>query len=199
MQQYNIFLRSNQLVICDNETLCRSSNGVFYQWGNIKIQEILHLLETQTKINKLFLYAPNITQAWEEFTAFFEVLESAGGLVINESNDMLLIFRHSLWDLPKGKIEENEDPPTAAMREVNEECGITDLTIIAELPHTYHIYLNANKYVLKKSYWFAMGCPDQSTTPQIEEGIEQVIWIDQMDLNKYTQNMFASIRYLLIN
>ena len=33
---------------------------------------------------------------------------TAGGLVVNKKSEILLIFRKNMWDLPKGKIENNE-------------------------------------------------------------------------------------------
>ena len=58
------------------------------------------------------------------FQATFKVIEAAGGMVQNEPNEILFIFRHDKWDLPKGKIEEEKAKKWLALREVKEECGI---------------------------------------------------------------------------
>ena len=52
------------------------------------------------------------------------LIEAAGGLVKNENGDYLFIYRNDKWDLPKGKIEKDEKTKVAAVREVEEECGI---------------------------------------------------------------------------
>ena len=57
------------------------------------------------------------------FFSFFKVIEAAGGVVMNEKNDILVIFRSGKWDLPKGKIDKNESIRSAALREVMEETG----------------------------------------------------------------------------
>ncbi len=43
-------------------------------------------------------------------------VEAAGGLVLNEKGEVLMIFRRGSWDLPKGKIDPNESVETAAIR-----------------------------------------------------------------------------------
>ncbi|MCK5632651.1 NUDIX domain-containing protein, partial [bacterium] len=54
---------------------------------------------------------------------------SAGVVVYRMNNDepeFLLIFNaKGHWDFGKGKIEEGEDKKTAALRELQEEAGIT--------------------------------------------------------------------------
>ena len=56
-------------------------------------------------------------------------IRAAGGLLIRsgkefDATEMLLIFRNSVWDLPKGKLEEGESVPECAVREVSEEIGL---------------------------------------------------------------------------
>jgi 8-oxo-dGTP pyrophosphatase MutT (NUDIX family) len=55
---------------------------------------------------------------------------SAGVVVVRQSPRarrflLLRAFRH--WDFPKGSVEPGEDPLAAAIREVEEESGLTDL------------------------------------------------------------------------
>lgn len=53
------------------------------------------------------------------------VVEGAGGVVINESGDVLLIrHRNGSWVFPKGHIESGESKVDAAVREVEEEAGV---------------------------------------------------------------------------
>ena len=49
---------------------------------------------------------------------------AAGGLVTNDKNELLTMFRRGKWDLPKGKLDEEETIEACALREVREETGI---------------------------------------------------------------------------
>ena len=71
-----------------------------------------------------------ITDNWEEFCSKLTLIKAAGGLVYNQENKLLMIFRNGKWDLPKGKLEEGESIENCAIREVEEECGISNLQII---------------------------------------------------------------------
>ncbi|HKK40464.1 MAG TPA: NUDIX domain-containing protein, partial [Cryomorphaceae bacterium] len=110
--------------------------------------------------------------------AHFREIDAAGGLVHNENNEHLLIYRKGKWDLPKGKLDEGETPQQGALREVEEECGISDLKLGEELAPSYHIYELNGVRILKKTYWFEMTSAQQEFTPETEEDIEKVVWVD---------------------
>ena len=57
-------------------------------------------------------------------------IEAAGGIIISEKGELLMIFRRGKWDLPKGKIDQGETPPQAAIREVKEETGLSMVELI---------------------------------------------------------------------
>ena len=60
--------------------------------------------------------------------------ETAGGAVISKKGKVLVVNqRGNSWSLPKGHIEEGEDAKTAAIREIEEETGITRLNLVREL------------------------------------------------------------------
>ena len=50
----------------------------------------------------------------------FKLILAAGGLV-KKQQDYLFIYRNGKWDLPKGKLENNETFSQCALREVEEE------------------------------------------------------------------------------
>ena len=103
---------------------------------------------------------------------------AAGGAVRREDGKLLFIFRRGYWDLPKGKIEKGEGIPVAATREVEEECGLNDVRIVAPLETTYHIYSYKGDWAIKPTYWFLMEqhCNAQPV-PQEEEDITKVAWL----------------------
>jgi ADP-ribose pyrophosphatase YjhB (NUDIX family) len=173
-----------------------------------KKNAVLQVIETSTdmsraydeligkkSIKEIYFFNENEEQLFAYFSKLFKVIDAAGGLVKNERSQWLFIFRHNRWDLPKGKLEKNEAIMDAAIREVEEECGISGLTIVKQLPATYHIYFLDNKAVLKRTYWFEMNCSDQSPlVPQAEEGITDVKWFSKGDLKKVWDKTYESVR-----
>ncbi|MCI0526904.1 MAG: NUDIX domain-containing protein, partial [Nitrospira sp.] len=60
--------------------------------------------------------------------------QSAGGIVVNKKGQILVVNqRGNSWSLPKGHIDDGEDPLAAAKREIYEESGIGKLSLIKEL------------------------------------------------------------------
>lgn len=126
-------------------------------------------------------------------------LTAGGGLVENPLGQILFIKRHEKWDLPKGKPEPKESIEQTAVREVEEECGVSQLRILASLPSTYHIYpLDKQHFVLKHCYWFRMRCEKwENLTPQTQEGITEVCWFSRPIDAEILEGAFPSIRYLV--
>lgn len=115
----------------------------------------------------------------EKLFSQFRHIRAGGGFVINEKDQLLVIKRRGVWDLPKGKIEANENSKEAAIREVMEECGVDSLEIISEPFSTFHLYTEQTKTVIKESIWYKMKCGyGGSLIPQLEEEITQVEWRD---------------------
>jgi 8-oxo-dGTP pyrophosphatase MutT (NUDIX family) len=160
-----------------------------------EIQTKYNKLMNKKKLNEIYFFNENPKQLFSYFSAMFRIIEAAGGLVKNKKNETLFIFRNGKWDLPKGKIEKGEGVKIAAVREVQEECGISGLTIIKELPSTYHTYFMEEKAILKRTHWFEMRCDEASAlVPQTEEGITQVKWIASNDLKQVIDNTYESIK-----
>ena len=60
--------------------------------------------------------------------------ESAGGVVRNAQGKILVVSQHGdSWSLPKGHIDPGETALQAAVREIAEESGITDVRLAGEL------------------------------------------------------------------
>lgn len=136
---------------------------------------------------------------FRHFLTFFVPVEAAGGLVINGLGEWLFIFRNGRWDLPKGLVEETENSAQAAIREVQEECGITDIKILHSLQQTYHVYPGkTSDWMLKKTQWYLMQTPnDSALCPQTEEGIEKVEWRNPNSIDDILENTYGNIRDLL--
>jgi 8-oxo-dGTP pyrophosphatase MutT (NUDIX family) len=105
-----------------------------------------------------------------------------------------MIYRNGKWDLPKGKLEKGETPEIAALREVQEECGLSNLKIKGKLSPTYHTYIEKGQPILKKTWWYEMiGDDRRKLKPQTEEGITQVAWLDDIGVYNALKNTYASI------
>ena len=127
----------------------------------------------------------------------FRQAPAAGGVVIID-NQFVAIERNGIPDLPKGHIEKGEGPEIAALREVEEETGITNLEIIKELPATWHCYLLDNQWTIKKTSWYLMKTDSgMKNIPQTEEGISKVYLVDKQGVNDFAKNTFASLKTLV--
>ncbi len=163
----------------------------------VSISKYNYFLNEINRINtkdKIFIRSSDPMKQIHEFFANFKWIEAAGGVVQNkESKQILFIFRNGLWDIPKGKIEKGENPREGAIREIEEECGLKNLTITGELSPTYHIYFAYGKHFIKKTHWFTLETNEESVEPQTEEGITEVKWFDLKDIDIVKENTFESI------
>ena len=124
---------------------------------------------------------------------FFKMAPAAGGIVVNKDK-IVVIIRNSIPDLPKGHIEKEETPEEAALREVEEETGITGLSIVKPLPCTWHCYLLRDVWMLKQTYWYVMKTEHEiHVQPQTEEGITNVKCIAKDEADAFLQGTFRSI------
>jgi len=139
-----------------------------------------------------------ITDNWDIFCSNYSLIEAAGGVVYNLENQLLMIFRNNKWDLPKGKLEVNENIKECAIREVQEECGVSGLSIVNALRDTYHTYEINGEKILKRTYWFTMRTDFKgSLEPQTDEGITEVVWVDKEQIVENLYNSFGNIKELL--
>jgi 8-oxo-dGTP pyrophosphatase MutT (NUDIX family) len=105
---------------------------------------------------------------------------SSGGVVFRKAEDALefLLIRdpYDNWGLPKGHIEGGETPEQAALREVEEETGLGELSIVAQLPTIDWYFRDRGKLVHKFCHFFLLECNGGDATPQLDEGITECIW-----------------------
>lgn len=126
-----------------------------------------------------------------------KTISAGGGLVLNEANEILFIYRNDRWDLPKGGKKRRETMEECAVREVMEETGIDQVQIEKFLTVTYHIMKRKGKYRLKETFWFEMCSNSKKTLqPQLEEGITKVKWKSPKKAEKALSNTYANIKEL---
>lgn len=156
--------------------------------------EKLHDFLKDKKSTSLGVQHTSAEKLFEIFQSEYQLIAASGGLVKNNDGEVLMILRKGKWDLPKGKIEKGETPEIAAVREVEEECGITNLSITKEICVTYHCYELKGKKMVKKSHWYAMLCNvNQVPQPQTEEDITEVKWMTEKEVKRALKNTYPSI------
>ena len=128
-------------------------------------------------------------------TQCFTPVVAGGGLVIADDGAMLLIHRRGMWDLPKGHQEPGEPIEQTAQREVEEETGLTDLTLGSKIGVTLHCYPTPRGWELKYTHWYTMHSPRQTDLlPQRDEGIEQARWCTPQELKILVGSSFPTIQ-----
>lgn len=183
---YKIYINNCPLLIATEEecssfisTLPDNCNAENLRFQKSLIANYVDKLEKQKQAFALCLYTKNPKKAYGRFKKYFKIIKAAGGLIFNEREEILMIYRNESWDLPKGKIEKSERPRQAALREVIEETGIKQVEIKNKIGKTRHVYKlqGEKRRILKITHWYTMFSQDNQFSPQEEEGISKVEWV----------------------
>lgn len=143
--------------------------------------------------NTVLVHTP---EDFERFASQYHLIHAAGGIVQNEKQEILMIFRLEKWDFPKGKVEAGEEYAEAAVREVEEETGLKDITLGEPLPSTFHTYELHGEPILKETHWYTMRAHSQSLTPQTVEDITQAVWVPIEEVSRKLEESYPSLRVL---
>lgn len=188
VQKYKVYF-ANRPVIFTQEADAASSEADARMCAKFKSSGKLDVVAIETAIasgsREIQIACSDVEKSWQSFFDQFEFVQAAGGVVRRDDGKILFIFRNGKWDLPKGKVEEGESIDEGALREVEEECSIQQLELVAPLCTTWHTYIQKGDHMLKATAWYMMnyhGTKDPK--PQVEEGITETRWlaIDQLDL-----------------
>ena len=190
-----IFYKEKPIIISDKKSDLK--NSLIIDPELLENLDLLKLL-TKKKINSIGVFSNEFEIIINVFKKKFPEIIAAGGKVINNKSEILFIYRNKKWDLPKGKAEKNENISQTALREVEEETGIKNLSIIKPLDKTYHIFKRGKKNYLKTTYWFEMKSDyNGKFKPQKKEGITRVEWIGVENLSSILPKSYANIRLLI--
>tara|TARA_B100000683_G_scaffold2328_1_gene2510 strand:+ start:60 stop:644 length:585 start_codon:yes stop_codon:yes gene_type:complete len=182
LQMYKVFEPKKEVIFINIEKqLGNSSKG--NRSKNTNEKEVIEYVFSMDPYEELIKYY-----------ADHKLIRAAGGLVQNDGY-FLWIYRNNIWDLPKGKIEDNESISDAALREVKEECGLKGMIEIShKIIVTYHTYQLRDVKVLKETHWFFMHFDGaKNTIPQIEEGITKVCWKSKDESTSLALKSYPSI------
>src|SRR6266545_4659559 len=105
---------------------------------------------------------------------------SAGGVVFKKEQNQTLVLvaqhsGHHGWVFPKGHIDKGETKEKAAVREVQEETGVTAEIVQPFTPTTYW-YVREKEKIKKTVYYFLMHFILGDITKHDYE-IEKVEWL----------------------
>ena len=190
-----IFYKEKPIIISDKKSDLK--NSLIIDPELLENLDLLKLL-TKKKINSIGVFSNEFEITINVFKKKFPEIIAAGGKVINNKSEILFIYRNKKWDLPKGKAEKNENISQTALREVEEETGIKNLSIIKPLDKTYHIFKRGKTNYLKTTYWFEMKSDyNGKFKPQKKEGITRVEWIGVENLSFILPKSYANIRLLI--
>ena len=175
------------------EYLHREETVLIDEFNSHTIKAMIHEMEA-SQINAGVFLHEDVDAVVAAFKKKMLLIVAAGGMVYTEEGELLLIFRRGKWDLPKGKLDENETLEACAVREVKEETGLVKVELEKPLIITYHTYHQDGKHILKESHWYLMKGPKQTNLlPQLEEGIEKCEWVSIDKLASYLENAHASV------
>ena len=200
-QNFKIFIKDKLIIFTENANIpIREKSIKFYRYTGMTplVLDFEHFIKAR-KCKTLIVYRKkNIDKLFKSFILRFKLTHAAGGAVISKKDEVLMIFRHGRWDLPKGKRNGGEKNKETAIREVMEETGIKLLEIKDKLSITYHFYRRNKRLIIKKTHWFLMKAKrKQEMMPAILEGIEKVKWVPFEKARKKSNKTFRSITEVL--
>jgi 8-oxo-dGTP pyrophosphatase MutT (NUDIX family) len=112
-------------------------------------------------------------------------MEKSCGLVVFNSNKILLL-KYSAnntqgegghWDFPKGHVEQNETELETALRELEEETGISKVEIIADFRHSISYTFSRRSESISKEVIFFLASTVEKRVTLSHEHIDYA-WLD---------------------
>lgn len=198
-----IFFNDKPLFLCNDvnaelQPYVHHDDAVFIDELNLHtVKSMIHEMQ-DASIHAGVFFHHDLEELKTMFFKKFTPVKAAGGFVLNENKEVLMMFRRGKWDLPKGKMDKKESFEECAIRETEEETGLKNITLISPLITTYHTYHEGTRYILKETKWFRMKVNgEQKLIPQAEEQITKLEWVGKNNLKNYMQNSFPSVKDVL--
>lgn len=192
---YKVFVLQGEIRLVTVKSKSALKTDVIQCGSTVPDWPLINAALKKSKSGLLVLVCLEPKKCWRNLKKRFGIIHASGGLVINKEGHVLMIKRLGLWDLPKGKLEKDEDEVDCAIREVEEECAIYGLGITGTITTTYHVMRrNKNKY-LKVSKWYMMRTNQTAPgAPQEEEGISKAEWVPLDKVKRKLKKSWPSIR-----
>ncbi|HIH46282.1 MAG TPA: NUDIX domain-containing protein [Candidatus Nitrosotenuis sp.] len=128
-----------------------------------------------------------------------ETFERSAGIILYRESAMkkfflLLHYPSGHWDFVKGRIEKNENEKQAAIRETQEETGITDVEFIDGFEEKIHYTYQFFGKIVQKEVVFFLG---KTKTEEIKLSDEHLdhIWLEFDDA--FSKTTYQNAKSLL--
>jgi len=105
---------------------------------------------------------------------------SSGGVIVKRYGAvwhvLMLQDMNDSWTFPKGLVEQGETNEDAAVREIDEEVGLSPVRLLAPLEYVEYFYRRGG--LIKKTVYYFLFAYDGQKDPvgQASEGISEVGW-----------------------
>lgn len=198
---HKIYFDRRTIIICRPEEATLSDpNAVEFHFKQPSdISALVEMFELSSTLEKIYIPSAEPEDCYKKICGEFREVNAAGGLVENRRGDYLLIKRDGLWDLPKGHQEAGEDITVTALREVQEETGVDDLSLGDLICVTDHCYKRNGIWHLKHTWWYRMYyLKPLDLTPQTEEDITKAAWVAKSSLPPFLKNTYPSIKEVFL-
>ncbi len=100
-------------------------------------------------------------------------IRAAGGVVVDDRGRVAVVHRprHADWSLPKGKLDPGETWEAAALREIEEECGLR-CELVHALPPTRYRTAGGTKEVR----WWRMRVLENLGSEHTDDEVDELRW-----------------------
>jgi len=209
--KYKIFHNNICIYICKEEDIAKitESESITEIIPSENVENIpvwLNYLQLRQSGN-IIITTPSPNAILQKLYTKCKKVIAAGGVVQNDYDEFLLMYRRGYWDMPKGKLDPGETLEQCAIREVQEETGLKHITLgpaLAFKPfaqtYTLHTFKTKSGWNIKPSYWYHMrvnGRP--ALRPQYDEDIHEAIWVPRAQLQHYIKPAYSSIAEILVS
>lgn len=191
---YKVFIDDIPIILSTEKHIGSQYHSVSIKEANIK--EIVKKIK-KGELYYVNLYHPKEHKLLKHLKKQIKPIVAAGGLAYNAKKEILFIRRHNRWDIPKGRAEKGEEIEETAIREVEEETGVSGLKVIKLITTTYHIMKRKGNLRLKETHWFEMHTKFEGLlSPQSSEDITQAVWKNFEDSQKALKDSYENIKLI---
>lgn len=194
---YKVFVNDHPIILTNEVTKEKDHN--LFLLDTVDVTDVVKQLN-KGFIKQAYFYHPDSEVLLDKMKEKLPLVIAAGGYVVNDKKQILFIFRNGKWDLPKGKVDKGESIEEAAIREVKEETGVKKLKIKSLRQITYHLFKRNGVLKLKETHWYNMKTVyDGKLKPQLDEGINEVVWKSREEADEALTNSYRNIADLFEN
>jgi 8-oxo-dGTP pyrophosphatase MutT (NUDIX family) len=138
-------------------------------------------------LKKGSVLVPEVDDTWYDRPEGVLESHTAGGIVVrvSDGNIFIALAREKIFDefvLPKGHVETGESIVAAARREIAEEVGIRDLTLIEKLG--FKTRLDFRRTEWKITHYFLYVTRQQDAIPEDKEQHGSMHWVPLLPIPK---------------